>query len=80
MKNIREYLNKLRHKFSKSKIKEIRKNLYEIESNKDLSTQKIKETEKSLSRLKKYHDYDDAEYIGIRDVRNLFSQSTDKDY
>ena len=35
---------------------------------------------KSLSRLKKYHDYDDAEYTGIRDVRNLFNQSTDKDY
>ena len=80
LKNIREDLNKLRHKFSKSKIKEIRKNLYEIESNKNLSTQKIKEIEKSLSRLKKYHDYDDAEYIGIRDVRNLFNQSTDKDY
>ena len=30
--------------------------------------------------LKKYHDHDDAKYIGIRDVGNLFSQSTDKDY
>ena len=77
MKNITEELNKLRHKFSKPKIKEIRKNLYEIESNKN---QKIKETEKSLSRLKNYHVYDDAEYIGIMDARNLFNQSTDKDY
>ena len=70
MTNIREDLNKLRHEFSKSKIKEIKKNLYEIESNKNLSTQKVKEIEKSLSRLRKYHDYDYAEYIGIRDVRN----------
>ena len=72
LKNIRGYLNKLRHKFSKSKIKEIWKNLHEIESNKNISTQKIKDIEKSISRLKKYHDYDDAKYIGIRDVRNLF--------
>ena len=38
LKNIREDLNKSRHKFSKSEIKEIRKNLYEIESKKNLST------------------------------------------
>ena len=30
--------------------------------------------------LKKYDDYDDAEYIGIRDIGNLFNHSTDKDY
>ena len=80
LKRIRKGLNKSRYKFSKSEIKEIRKNLYEIESKKNLSTQKIKEIEKSLSTLKKYHDHDDAKYIGIRDVGNLFNQSTDKDY
>ena len=35
---------------------------------------------KSISRLKKYHDYDDAKYKGIRDVGNLFNQSTDENY
>ena len=30
------------------------------------------ELEKSLSRLKKYYDYDNYECKGIRDVRNLF--------
>ena len=65
-------------------LKVIRKNLYEIERNKILSTQKIKEIEKSLSRLKKYHDYDDAEYTGIRHEGNLFNeiafnQSTNED-
>ena len=79
LKKIREDLNKSRHKFSKSEIKEIRKNLYEIESKKNLSTQKIKEIEKSLSRLKKYYDHDDAEYIGIRNG-NLFNQPTDEGY
>ena len=80
LKKIREDLNKSRHKFSKSEMKEIRKNLYEIESKQNLSTQKIKEIEKSLSALKKYYDHDDAKYIGIRDVGNLFNQSADKDY
>ena len=37
-KKIREDLNKSRQKFSKSEIKEIRKNLYERESKKNLST------------------------------------------
>ena len=36
--------------------------------------------EKSLSKLKKYYDYDDVEYIGIRDIGNLFNQSIDEDY
>ena len=73
MKKIREDLNKSKHKFSKSEIKEIRKNLYKIESKTNLSTQKIKEIEKILSVLKKY-DHDDAEYIGIRDIGNLFNE------
>ena len=36
--------------------------------------------EKSLSKLKKYYDYDDVECIGIRDIGNLFNQSIDEDY
>ena len=71
LKKIREDLNKSRYKFSKSEIKEIRKNLYEIQNKKNISTQKIKEIEKSLSAPKKYDDDDDddddddnAKYIG----------------
>ena len=59
-KKVGEDLNKSRHKYSKSEIKEIRKNLYEIETKKNLSTQKIKDIEKSLSAFKKYYDHDDA--------------------
>ena len=40
----------------------------------------ILKLEKSLSKLKKYHDYDDIEYRWIRDVRNPFNLSTDEDY
>ena len=48
------------------KIKVIEKNLTELEEN--------------LSKTKKYYDYDDIEYRGIRNVRNLFDLSIDEDY
>ena len=52
---------------SKSKIKEIEENLYELE--------------KRLSELKRYYDYDEINWKGIGDAGNLFNQSTnEKDY
>ena len=45
IKKIREDLNKLRDRFLKPKIKEIRKNLYEIENKKNLSKPKLKKIE-----------------------------------
>ena len=30
--------------------------------------------------MEKYHDYDDHEYKGIKDIKDLFKPSTDKDY
>ena len=57
---------KLRRRFLKPKIKEIRRNLFEIENKKNLSKPKIKETEEnlieleeSLFKLNKYYDCDD---------------------
>ena len=86
IKKIREDCNKLRDRFLKPKIKEIRRNLFEIENKKNLAKSKIEETEKnpleleeSLSKLKKYYDYD-IEFKGISDVGNLFNQSTEEDY
>ena len=80
IRKIKEDFSKLRDRFLKPKIKEIRKNLYEIE-NKNLSESKTNEIEKnlfeleeSLSRLIKCHDYGDAEFKGIRDVENLSNQ------
>ena len=71
-------------RFSKSKIKEIRRRFYEIKNKKNLSKWKIKETETSLFelknnlfKLKKHFDYDDIEYKGIRDLGNLFKLSID---
>ena len=53
-------------KLYKPKTKETEKNLFELE--------------KKLSKLRKYYDYDDIEYKGIRDVGNLFDLSIDEDY
>ena len=36
------------------------------------------ELEKNLFKPKKHYDYDDTKYEGIRDVRNLFNLSIDK--
>ena len=84
---IRKKFNESRYKFSKSKIKSIRRNLYETENKKNLPTANIKEIEKNLheleknlSQTKKYYDNDDSEYKGIRRVRNLFDLSLDEDY
>ena len=91
LKMIRKDCNKLRYKFSKPEIKEIRKNLYEIGSKKHLSKPKIKEIkenlnelEESLSRFKKYRndddddDDDDDEYREIRGIGNLFNSQPTK--
>ena len=71
-------------KFSKSKINKIRRNLHEIENEKNLFAPKIQEIllelEENLFKPKKYYDYDDTEYNGIRDVKDLFDLSIDKNY
>ena len=86
IKKIWEDLNRLRDRFLKPKIKEIRRNLYEIENENNLSesnieeiNQNLTELEKSLSSIKKYCDCDDAEYKGITDIGNLFDEF-DEDY
>ena len=87
IEKIRKEFDELRYKFSKLKIKDVRKNLYEIENEKNPSESKIKKTEKNLTELEenlskteKYYDYDDTEYSGIRNVRDLFNLSIDEDY
>ena len=91
IKEIKKDFNKLRYGFSKSKINEFRRSLYNIKNQKNLSTPEIKETEKNLleseesrSSLKKYCDYDDIEYRGIRDIGHLFNEvvlnKSEKDY
>ena len=66
IEKIREDFNELRHWFSKPEIKEIRKNLNELEKN--------------ISWVKKYRHQDDIENRGIRGIRNLLDQSSEGDY
>ena len=46
IKKIRKDFNELKGSFSKPKIKQIRRNLYEIENKKNLSKSKLKKIEK----------------------------------
>ena len=82
--NIREDLKDLSYKLSKSELKEIKTNLCNIEKRKKISTKKtnkyLDELDKKILKLEKYHDYDDLEYKGIKDIKYLFKPSTDKDY
>ena len=82
--NIREYLKDLSYKLSKSELKEIKTNLYNIEKRKKISTKKtnkyLDELDKKTLKLEKYHDYDDHEYTGIKDIKDLFKPSIDKNY
>ena len=73
IEKIRKEFNESRYKFPKLKMKEIRKNLYKIENEKNPSESKIKrmernlnELEENLSKTKTYYDYDDIEYRGIQ--------------
>ena len=72
--------------FSGSKVKQIRKNLYDIKNLRYISRSKIKEIEKDvieleeiLSKLNKYYKYNNIEYKIIRDIENLFREF-DNDY
>ena len=82
--NIREDLNNLSYKFSKSELKEIETNHYNIEKRKKFSTKKtnkyLDELDKKIFKLEKYQDYDDHEYKGIKDIKDFFKPLIDKDY
>ena len=56
------------------------KNLYKIENKKIKYIEKNLKLENNLSKQKKYYDYDDIEYKGIRGIRNLFNLTIDEDY
>ena len=79
IKEIKKDFSELRYGFSKSKINEFRRSHYNITS---LSAAEIKDTEKksswirkSLFKLKKYYDYYNTEYQGVRDIGNLVNRN-----
>ena len=82
--NIRENLKYLSYKLSKSELKEIKTNLYHIEKRKKISSNKtnkyLDELDKKILKLDEYRDYDDYEYKGIKNIKDLFKASINKDY
>ena len=82
--SIREDLKNLNCKLSKSELKEIKNNLYNIEKTKQFDSKKtnkrLNEFEKRLLELEKYRDHDDYEYKGINYIKDLFKLSIDEDY
>ena len=82
--SIREDFKNLSYKLSKSELKEIKNNLYNIEKTKQFDSKKTNkrpnELEKKLLELEKYRDHDDYEYKGIKDIIDLFKLSIDEDH
>ena len=87
--NIRRILNRLRDILPKGYRKEIKKKLYEIENNEDLSEAEKEENDEYLRKLvrnlnnkEKYHPYDrdDRDYYGMRDTESFFDKANEEDY
>ena len=82
--SIREDLKDLRHKLSKDKLEKIREDLYNTEKTKQFNSKKtnkhFNELEKELLELEKYRNHDDYEYKEIKDIKNLFKLSIDKNH
>ena len=80
--DIREELKNPEYNILKSESKHIKGNLYTIENQRKISSKEtskyLDELDKRIPRLDKYHDYDDHEYKGIKDIENLFQISIDK--
>ena len=82
---IREKLKELRHKLSKTELKEIKKHLYNIENKKELleseTTKKyLDELDKKILKLNEYYDDDEFEFKGIENVQDLFKILTIDEY
>ena len=82
--NTRKDLKDLRHKLSKDLLQKIRENLYNIEKTKQFNSKKpnkyLNELNEKILKLEKYHHHDDYEYRGIKNIKDLFKLSIDKDY
>ena len=75
----REILKELRHKFSKSHLKTIKRHLYNIENKKgllelEITNEYFDELDKKFLQFDKYynHNDNDDDFIGIENVQDLF--------
>ena len=81
---IKRSKNKERIDNIRVELKEIKTNLYNIEKRKKISSNKtnkyLDQLDKKILKLDEYHDYNDYEYKGIKNTKDLFKTSIDKDY
>ena len=83
---IREELKELPYKPSKGELKEIKRRLYMVENKKGLLNSKktskyLDELDEKIRKLYRYyHDDDDFEYKGIKNIEDLFRLSISEDY
>ena len=81
---IRNELKDPTYNISKCKSKDIKKSLYNIEKRNIIGSKKtaryLDELGKKILKLDKYHGYDDYEYKGIKDIKNLSKLSIDNDH
>ena len=85
IRDIRMMLKRFGNVITKNDWKKIEKEFYEIENKKNLSDkgkEKIVELLRTLDKKEKYkyHERDDLDYHGIRDIENLFDDIDDDDY
>ena len=82
-------LGRLCNTITKNDRKNIKKELYEIEHKKNLldiekekDSVNLVELVKKLNKKEKYryHDHDNLDHHGIRDIENLFDNDNDNDY
>ena len=89
VRDIRAMLSRLGDIVTKDDRVKIKKELYEIENKKNLSDKEKEKIDDNLLELVnklnkkekyRYHDRDDLDYHGIRDIENLFDNVNDNDY
>ena len=82
--DIKDELKNPTYNISKSESKGIKKSFYNIEKRNIIESRKatryLDELDKKILKLDKYHDCDDYEYKGIKDIKDLFKLSIDKDH
>ena len=82
--NIKDELKNPKYNISESESKDTKRTLYNIEKRNVVGSKKtskyLNELDKKILKLDKYHDYDDCEYKGIKNIKDLFKLSIDEDY
>ena len=86
---IRMILSRLGNTVTNNDRNRIKRELYEIEKKKNLSGKEKEEIYDNLVKIVKtldkketyqYHDHDDLDYYGIKDIENIFDNDDDDNY